>query len=163
MEIWADIKGYEGIYQVSSLGRVKNAKGKVLQPTDNGHGYKIVKLYRNSTRKNAYVHRIVAETFIPKTAQASEINHIDRNKANNAVQNLEWVTHSQNMLEMRGVEQFKKHTSIYGKYIYYNPKTKKFRVMFPGYGRGKKRHIGCYSTLEQALETKATYQEGENK
>lgn len=105
IEIWKDIKGYENIYQVSNLGRVKSLnrlhgtsgriiyKEKVLKPSENKNGYYSVKL----KGKPFKIHRLVLETFYPINNSLLEINHIDSNKANNKLENLEWVTHKQNM------------------------------------------------------------------
>lgn len=112
MEIWKDIKGYEGLYQVSNLGRVKSLERRVcnhksgstrlikehtLTPTDNGYGYKVVYLLLNRNRKNHYVHRLVAEHFIDKPLGKDYVNHIDYDKSNNVVTNLEWCTQSENI------------------------------------------------------------------
>ena len=109
-EIWKDIKGYEGKYQVSNLGRVKRLRHKVnsnnggrytsemyIKSTDNGNGYKIVGLSKNHKRKNYYVHRLVAEAFIENLNNYKEVNHKDNNKDNNQINNLEWCDRSYNM------------------------------------------------------------------
>ena len=101
IEKWKDIKGYEGLYQVSNIGRVRslgnrsNHKGiKYLTPKE--ERYKRVKLYKNSKGKMFMVHRLVAEAFIPNHFNKKEVNHIDGNKYNNKVVNLEWVTREEN-------------------------------------------------------------------
>jgi len=97
-EIWRDITGYEGKYQISSDGRVKsmnyNHKGraKILKPTINNTGYKKVNLYNNGKAKIVFVHRLVAEAFIPNPNNMPVVNHKDENKLNNQVDNLEWCT-----------------------------------------------------------------------
>ena len=98
VEEWRDIKGYEGLYQVSSLGRVKSLnynhtkKEKVLDFKPNKYGYKVTYLYNNNERKPYSVHRLVAEAFIPNPNNYKEVNHKDENKSNNCVDNLEWCT-----------------------------------------------------------------------
>lgn len=100
-EIWKDIKGFEGKYQVSNLGNIKHllkhGKSKILNPSTEKHGYKVVVLYNKGTVRTFKVHRIVAETFIEKPLNKEQINHIDGNKTNNRVDNLEWCTAKENM------------------------------------------------------------------
>lgn len=110
-EIWKDIKGYEGLYQISDLGRVKSlerkrecgygkqclVKCKVLKFNVGKNGYLYVNLSKNGCEKHYYVHRLVAKHFIPNPNNYNEINHKDENKSNNFVKNLEWCTHKENM------------------------------------------------------------------
>ena len=93
-EIWKDIKGYEGLYQVSNLGRVKNIKrNKVLKPLERKGGYVNVNLYdRNLKMKTLTIHKLVALAFIENISNYPCINHKDENKKNNRVDNLEWCT-----------------------------------------------------------------------
>ena len=98
-EIWKDIKGYDGYYQVSNLGRIKNMKTNyILKPTPNKQrgGYLSLILSLNGVHTRRYVHRLVAETFIPNTLNLPEINHKDEDPTNNSVDNLEWCDHLYN-------------------------------------------------------------------
>lgn len=110
-EIWKPIKGYEGIYEVSNLGRIKSLERKVYADFKFGktrtykerilkpgivNGYQQVKL-RDNSNKIVYVHRLVAETFINNPNNYKTINHIDGNKQNNCVDNLEWCTQKENV------------------------------------------------------------------
>lgn len=101
MEIWKDVNVYEGAYQISNLGNIKslprkNTKGKILKPAKNNRGYLRVGLcYKGKVRYDS-VHRLVAETFIPNPKKLPEVNHIDGDKLNNKVENLEWVTKGEN-------------------------------------------------------------------
>ena len=110
MEIWKDVVGYEGYYQVSNLGRVrsldrvitdkrgvvKNHKGFVKKLTPGNHGYMTAELSRDGKHTRCLVHRLVAEAFIPNKENLPSINHKDENKHNNHVGNLEWCTHKYN-------------------------------------------------------------------
>lgn len=96
-EIWKDIKEYEGLYQVSNVGRVKRvATNRVLQPYRNKVGYLLVYLCKNGKRKTHRIHRLVAQSFIQNPENKPEVNHLDENKINNMVSNLEWSTRKEN-------------------------------------------------------------------
>lgn len=111
-EIWLDIKGYEGHYQVSSFGRVKslarvvecrkdvfvNKKEKFLSDWDCGKGYRKVKLSKDGIEKSIRVHRLVAKTFLSNPEAKSEVNHINGIKNDNRLENLDWCTSSENTI-----------------------------------------------------------------
>ena len=86
-----DIKGYEGLYAVTSCGKVWSYKyKKFLKPGANGDGYLHVNLCKNGKAKKYYIHRLVAEAYMPNPDNLPQINHKDENKENNCLQNLEW-------------------------------------------------------------------------
>ena len=86
-----DIKNYEGLYAVTSCGRVWSyRRQKFLTPSTNEKGYLYVSLYKNGKYKHYKVHRLVSEAYIPNLDNLPQINHKDENKANNRVNNLEW-------------------------------------------------------------------------
>ncbi len=136
-EIWKDIVGFEGKYEVSNMGRVKSVarfrkskggcealiKEKILTPKLNKSGYSVVHLRNNEINKYPLVHRLVAESFIANCENKNTVNHIDANKTNNCVTNLEWSTNteqmqhavSNNLLEVRGAPKF---TKAYKKEIF---------------------------------------------
>lgn len=107
---WKEVKGYEGRYIISNYGEVislpryKNNKSKlqyvepkeILQYVNKNNGYIYVMLCKNGKQKNIRLHRLVAEAFIPNSENLLQINHIDGNKQNNKVNNLEWCNQSQN-------------------------------------------------------------------
>ena len=96
-EVWSPIKGYEGLYAVSSMERVKNLKtGKILKPHKTKYGYLIVALYKNGTRKWYSVHRLVAQAFLKPVAGKDCVNHLNEVKTSNHYSNLEWVTYKEN-------------------------------------------------------------------
>ena len=99
MEIWRDIDGYEGLYQISDKGRVKSlkyGKERILRPGIDGSGYYFIILYNDSVSKHFKLHRLVAQTFIPNLYNKPQVNHLDENKLNNSVNNLEWATAKEN-------------------------------------------------------------------
>lgn len=101
MEVWKDIKGFEGIYQISNKGRLKSFKrvsdGKILSTKNSKGWYLNVVLEYKDKFRSVKLHKLVAEAFIPNLLDKPEINHIDGNKQNNSVENLEWVTRNENV------------------------------------------------------------------
>lgn len=94
MEIWKEVEGYSGKYQVSSWGRVRNAEsGAILKPYKNRKGYLKVGLLKSGKSADKHrVHRLVAKAFIENPYNLPQVNHKDGNKENNSVTNLEWVS-----------------------------------------------------------------------
>ena len=119
MEIWTEIRGFEGLYEISSLGRIRTVEklqryllrnkqpAKRLIPAHflstqlNNRGYRIVHLYKRNKRYVRTVHRLVALTFLPNPQRKPEVHHLDRNRANPALLNLEWLTRSENLKRIR--------------------------------------------------------------
>ena len=124
MEIWKDIPEYEGLYQISNLGNVKSLyrlannnhiiKERILKPQENYNGYFIVNLYKNNKMQARFVHRLVGKVFINNPNNYNYINHIDKNKSNNKVNNLEWCTQSYNVIYSKGkkVNQYDKNNNF---------------------------------------------------
>ena len=93
MEEWRQIKGYEGLYNVSSLGVVVRIdRNKVMKQTADKDGYLKVCLCKNNEKKTYMVHRLVATAFLDNSEELPVVNHKDENKANNCVDNLEWCS-----------------------------------------------------------------------
>ena len=99
MEEWRDIPGYESFYQVSNLGNVRSIRFNKVRNMKSwdSHGYRAVELCINNNRYIVGVHQLVALAFIPNPENKPEVNHKDRNRSNNNVENLEWVTQSENV------------------------------------------------------------------
>lgn len=158
MEIWKDIKGFEGVYQVSNTGKVRRlifrnnhvVKNKIIEkkPTDNGNGYLIVNLQNGNKRKNYYVHRLVAEAFCEKPINSSVVNHKDYNKYNNGAENLEWCTQKLNVIysseRMKHEKKKCKATNTGEKYI--QKRNKRYCVSI-----SRLKVYKSFSSLEEAI------------
>jgi len=114
MNGWNDIPDYEGLYQISIYGEVRSLdkkvegrkgiiKGKLMKQGDNGRGYKNIMLVNEQGRKLHYVHRLMALTFLQPIDNKEFVNHIDGNKSNNNISNLEWCDRSENMLHANSI------------------------------------------------------------
>lgn len=102
-EVFKDIEGYDGLYMVSNLGRVKSLgnsndrREKILKTRKNNWGYLLVSLYSGGKCKTCKVHRLVASAFVENPNNFKEVNHIDENKTNNHADNLEWCSREYNV------------------------------------------------------------------
>ena len=118
-EIWLPIEGYENLYEVSNLGRVRrlesvvNGKagskrkvsGKILKPRTHRTGYLFVNLCKNGIRRNFFIHRLASAAFNPNPGKKPCVNHLDENKQNNSVENLEWCTQKENVNYGTGIKR----------------------------------------------------------
>lgn len=158
-EIWKDIGSYEGLYQVSNLGRVKSLKRwdvsqkeyidgeRFLTPTDNGKGYLIVGLRKEAKRQNHYVHRLVASAFVEKPDGCNCVNHIDYDTQNNNASNLEWCTQKENVRHSSHKMRHRKtqtRTNTGEKYIYF--RKGRYRLVIDG------KEYPTSATLEEAVK-----------
>lgn len=127
IEVWKDIKGYENLYQVSNMGRVRSVdkisknrwgnyfkKGVIQKERSNCHGYVCVALYNEQgVRRDFKIHRLVAQTFLPNENNRPVVMHLDNNKKNNVVTNLKWGTYSENTKQAVHDGLLKGRPSIY--------------------------------------------------
>lgn len=171
-EIWKDIEGYEGYYQVSNLGRVRSVdryvkhwqggislfKGKIITGNDRTRKYKKVQLSKDGVSKGYYIHRLVAITFLPNPNNYPVINHKDEDPSNNCVENLEWCTQKHNM-NWKGVMKRK-----VGKKLRKSEEEKKYnRKLYVEKNRDKIRerqhnyHIEHYKKMGKVLRSILQY------
>ena len=121
-EVWKDVVGYEGLYKVSDRGNVHSVErkdsrgrrigGRILKSSDRPDGYLEVKLYKNGERKGKLIHRLVLEAFVENPNNLLEVNHLDENKANNELSNLEWCTREYNNNHGRRNEKVSQKLSL---------------------------------------------------
>ena len=105
-ETFVKIEGFNN-YEVSNLGKVRNMKsGKILKPRLQNNGYLMLCLYKNNKQKNLLLHRIVATAFIDNPEGKPQVNHIDENKTNNDLSNLEWCTARENAIHGTRIKRF---------------------------------------------------------
>lgn len=163
-EEWKNISGYENLYKISSHGRVKVkrrvmyglvdgefqplyvAKEKIMSPFDNGSGYLCIALTKCGKRKNFYIHRLVAEHFIDNPYSKVQVNHKDYDRKNNKVDNLEWVTVSENAIYSLPNRSKRKAYKTNSGYRYITKRYSKYRVCV-----GKPRIDKSFGTLEEAI------------
>lgn len=158
IEGWKDVIGYEGIYQVSDLGNVRSLdriinysnggkrllKGRILKPGINSVGYYIVGLHKNRNQKTNQVHQLVAESFLGHTPCGYDlvVNHINKNKLDNNLYNLEVITHREN-ISVKSSKNTSKHTGVY-----FRKDSKKWSSRI--YFNGALNHLGCFKNEYEA-------------
>lgn len=133
-EIWKDINGFEGMYQISNLGRVKSIertvidknnnikyiKEHIMSSSNNGNGYLSVMLYKDNKGVRKLIHRLVAQAFIPNPQNLPEVNHIDENRGNNVVTNLEWIDYLTNRTYGTRLERLSASNTIHAPVVQYD-------------------------------------------
>ena len=145
-EIWRDVEGYEGLYQVSNLGRVKSlnyrrtGKEKILKPIKIKKQYMNVKLCKNGKLKQYMIHRLVAKAFIPNPDNKEQVNHINEIKTDNRAENLEWCDRSYNVNYGTRIEKQKQTCIENGIY----EKANKKRMESDGYKNRKSKGTKVY-------------------
>lgn len=176
-EIWKDIPNYEGLYQASNLGRIRSLlrewkqkhysginshykkEGKIMKLRErNGNGYLYVALTKNKKQKKYLVHRIIAKTFLKRKESENYINHLDCNKKNNRIDNLEWCTQSHNIKyaydnktkippHMRKIKRMDLNNNYIDEFISIQEAGRQTKIKASNIGkccRGKRNHAGGY-------------------
>ena len=135
MEEWYDVLGYEGLYEITETGKVRNCKtGTQLSGNINSHGYVVVSLTKNGKKKDCKLHRLLAITFIPNPYDYDCVNHKDGDKLNNSIDNLEWCTKGYNNRHAREVLQ----VSTAPKPVYQSTMTGEFVALWATIGQAAK-------------------------
>jgi NUMOD4 motif/HNH endonuclease len=157
-EIWKDVLGYEEIYLVSSFGRVKSKPKKrlnydrFLKPGKNSDGYFSVVLYKKDIKKSFKAHRLVANSFIENLNNLEMVNHIDENKQNNKIENLEWVSRIEN-----GVHRYKNKDTT-SKYcgVSWSKQNKKWMATIRF--NNKQIYLGCFDCELTAYQKRIDFE-----
>lgn len=139
MESWLPVVHFER-YEVSTLGNVRR-NGKLLTPTLDTYGYRQVNLYRDTTRYTRKVYRLVMEAFRPNIDEKPQIDHINRNRSDDRLDNLRWVTASENCRNKEGFDE-----EMIGIRWYPKNQTYMVRIIWDG----KEVYVGCRKSLEDA-------------
>lgn len=113
-EVWKEVDSHKGLYEVSNLGRVKSWKGTIMKPQKYVNGYLFAGLSNKGTVTQISIHRLVAIAFIPKPEGKYEVNHINEDKTDNTVQNLQWLTHKENINHGTAIERRVKNSNFKG-------------------------------------------------
>jgi hypothetical protein len=165
VKIWKDIFGFEGLYQISNYGNVKSCRRyvnfrfgkrlvfeKLLSLGKDKDGYLIAVLCQDGIKKTVKIHRLVANAFIDKIEDKDIVNHIDSNKSNNVVSNLEWVSSLENSCHSKS--KFKSSSKYIG--VSYN---KKYRIFIANIClNGKNIYLGSFKTEEDAYNRRCDYE-----
>jgi hypothetical protein len=146
MEIWKKITDFNELYSVSNYGNVKNLEGEILS-TSIRAGYVLV--YLKHTKKNHFVHRLVAREFLKDFDSAKMVNHIDFNKSNNYYLNLEMVTNRENQCHL-----IKSKNKFIGACFNKNKKKWQSHIMI----NGKLKYIGMYNNQEEAYQARVNFE-----
>jgi hypothetical protein len=165
VEQWKDNPDYEGYYQISNLGRVKSLKRvllkknatcilkeKISKQSKNIYGYYGKILSKQNVQKRFLIHRLIAIAFIPNPKNLPDINHIDQNRENNKISNLEWVTHRENCCHR---EKNKIYSSNYIG-VCFHKKNKNWRSLIRV--NGKQIYLGVFNTEEEAYLKRLEYE-----
>lgn len=146
-EEWKSIEGYEGLYEVSNMGRIRNKHKRILKPQDNGKGYLKIFLCNGTSKKHLYVHRLVAQAFIPNPMNVNVVNHLDECPSNNRADNLEWTTQKGNLHYGNAIHKITEWSRNYWK-THTSLKRKPVRCIDTG---------EIFTSIAEASNAKGTY------
>jgi len=146
-EEWKPIEGYEGLYEVSNMGKVRNKQKRVLKPQDNGRGYMKILLCNGISQKRFYVHRLVAQAFVPNPMNVNVVNHLDECPSNNRADNLEWTTQKGNVHYGNAIQKMTECSRNYWK-THTSTRRKPVRCIDTG---------EVFASVAEAANAKGTY------
>ena len=147
MEEWKDVVGYESLYQVSNLGNIKKGD-KILKPSLLSTGYYSIQLIKDKIKKCFTVHRLIGKAFLLNPNNYSDIDHINRVRNDNNLDNLRWVTRSENLINKNYTNSTTGQRHIYKDgTLYYVRVTRNYM----------KEHIGSFKTLVEAIRARDTF------
>ena len=166
-EIWKDIIGFEGLYEISNYGNIKSCKRyvphsrfveklvpeRILSLGKDKDGYLMAILCKDSTKKTVKVHRLVAEAFVEKLGDKNIVNHIYFNKSNNYFDNLEWVSYTENICHSK--LKIKTTSKYIG--VSYSKKDKAFRAIIKY--NGKINYLGNFKNEEDAYKARFDFEQ----
>ena len=150
-EVWKPVVGYEGLYEISNLGRVKSLIRGIIRKQRLNKGYMYIGLHKDGVEKMCKVHRLVAEAFIPNPKNKSDVNHKDQVKTNNKLENLEWATRKENTNyskeKLKRIKRYKTNTGEH--HITFEKRTNAYVFAYQkSYARFRKR----FKSLEEAKQ-----------
>lgn len=146
-EEWRDIKGYEGKYQISNLGRVRSIRIRAF--TEKENGYRYVTLNKDGINRNFFIHRLVAEAFLGGIPTGYVVNHIDYDRANNCLDNLEIITQKENVWHSIHRMRKPRPDKNPNRYIRYRKGSYEVTV--------NRKYLGRYKTIEEARKVRDEY------
>jgi hypothetical protein len=168
-EEWKDIIGYEGYYKISNLGNVKFLERKITTSQSeriykekinkiwlSKRGYSVTDLIVNKLRKTKTIHRLTAIHFINNPLNKPFVNHIDGNKSNNSIQNLEWVNNMENMCHAK--KNVKRSSQYIG--VGWDKWANKWKSQI--YHNGRSIHLGNFFTEQEAYSARVKYEQENN-
>ena len=115
LEVWKDIEGFDGKYQISTWGRVRSVNG-IMKPYENHKGYLKIGLFKDGKNHKKRISRLVAMAFIPNPDNKQQVDHIDGNRQNNSITNLRWASNKENQRNAQLLRKFKFFEEVYNSF-----------------------------------------------